>query len=315
LSNVQILDLSYNSIANLNSKFILNLHNLNELYIYENFLSYISNDMFLHVNQLQLLDFRHNQFQHIPISALKLIETQIRSLKTEENPINCDCDQQELWSWLKDHKKIIPEEDILRCNLPLNLKGQSFLDLEPQKFCSSFGEIKMSVRDVQPFSMLVSWVSNLNQSTIRGYRIAYQAIDIDGQVNGKVLEPSASSVKLIRLSPETKYRICILALPIVETTNLTYTANFCTQVSTLDGTKQVDENNIFKGSILTRRLGLIVGSVLGCIVFIILVSILGFLKLKKQKQEAKRNSENIQTINTTDYLNYQQFHIDHNSVS
>lgn len=135
------------------------------------------------------------------------------------------------------------------------------------------------------------------------------------QVNGKVLEPSATSVKLIRLSPETKYRICILALPVVETANLTYTANFCTQVSTLDGSRQVDEDNIFKGSILTRRLGLIVGSVLGCIVFVILISILGFLKLKKQKQEAKRNSENIQTINTTDYLNYQQFHIDQNSIS
>lgn len=108
-----------------------------------------------------------------------------------ENPINCDCDQQELWSWLKDHKKIIPEEDILRCNMPLNLKGQSFLDLEPQKFCSSFGEIKMSVRDVQPFSMLVSWVSNLNQSTIRGYRIAYQAIDVDGQVRDFLLDPAS----------------------------------------------------------------------------------------------------------------------------
>ena len=64
----------------------------------------------------------------------------------------------------------------------------------------------------------------------------------------------------------------------------------CTEVRTLDaiGPNPLAEADGMSGrsiihSILTRRLGLIVGCCLGIVVFIVLVSVLGWLKIKKQR--------------------------------
>lgn len=60
-------------------------------------------------------------------------------------------------------------------------------------------------------------------------------------------------------------------------------------------------------SLLTRRLGLIVGCCLGIIVFIIIVTILGWLKLKKRRLENAKRRE--QELNQAEQLNYQ--HLNH----
>lgn len=72
-----------------------------------------------------------------------------------------------------------------------------------------------------------------------------------------------------------------------------------------------DENRLTDGgllhSLLTRRLGLIVGCCLGIIVFIIIVSILGWLKLKKRRLENAKRRE--QELSQAEQLNYQ--HLNH----
>ncbi|XP_031636562.1 protein artichoke [Contarinia nasturtii] len=72
-----------------------------------------------------------------------------------------------------------------------------------------------------------------------------------------------------------------------------------------------DENRLTDGgllhSLLTRRLGLIVGCCLGIFVFIIIVSILGWLKLKKRRLENAKRHE--QQLNQAEQLNYQ--HLNH----
>lgn len=69
----------------------------------------------------------------------------------------------------------------------------------------------------------------------------------------------------------------------------------CTEVRTLDAAPShiIDEHGMSSRGIihsfLTRRLGLIVGCCMGIIVFIVLISVLGWLKLKKRRIEnAKR---------------------------
>jgi hypothetical protein len=68
----------------------------------------------------------------------------------------------------------------------------------------------------------------------------------------------------------------------------------CTEVSTLEPVEgarvevvQVSSGkaarNIPKGSVLTRRLGLIVGISMGGIVFVVLVGCLSYLKIKKRR--------------------------------
>lgn len=85
----------------------------------------------------------------------------------------------------------------------------------------------------------------------------------------------------------------------------------CTDVQTLDSTPSLitDENGLasngFIHSILTRRLGLIVGCCLGIVVFIVMISILSYVKLKKQRIEnAKRR-----TAMPPDYMSYRHFSI------
>ncbi|KAG8241394.1 hypothetical protein J6590_086115 [Homalodisca vitripennis] len=74
------------------------------------------------------------------------------------------------------------------------------------------------------------------------------------------------------------------------------------QVRTLEGEEGLENLDRGRGSILTRRLGLIIGSCMGFVVFIVLVSILGYLKLKKQREVAKREQPG-----PAEYLSYRHF--------
>lgn len=74
------------------------------------------------------------------------------------------------------------------------------------------------------------------------------------------------------------------------------------QVRTLEGEEGLENQDRGRGSILTRRLGLIVGSCMGFVVFIVLVSVLGYLKLKKQRECAKREQPG-----PAEYLSYRHF--------
>lgn len=52
----------------------------------------------------------------------------------------------------------------------------------------------------------------------------------------------------------------------------------CAEVRTLDGG---DPTGAATGSFLTRRLGLIVGSCMGCVVFLILIAVLSYTKIRQ----------------------------------
>lgn len=91
----------------------------------------------------------------------------------------------------------------------------------------------------------------------------------------------------------------------------------CTEVRTLDATPSLitDENGLSSHgiihSLLTRRLGLIVGCCLGIIVFIVLISVLGYLKLKKQRIENAKRQQPI----PPEYLSYRHFSIPHDETN
>lgn len=85
----------------------------------------------------------------------------------------------------------------------------------------------------------------------------------------------------------------------------------CTEVNTLGvpdsihgGLGSLPDQSVGVQSILTRRLGLIIGCCMGFIVFVVLVSVLGYLKVKKQRQAVKRD----QPI-PPEYLSYRHFSI------
>lgn len=87
------------------------------------------------------------------------------------------------------------------------------------------------------------------------------------------------------------------------------TTSKCTQVRTLFALPSIEMDGLSGGgfihSILTRRLGLIVGCCLGIIVFIVLISVLGWLKLKKQRIERAKRQQPI----TQEYMTYRSYSI------
>ena len=152
-----------------------------------------------------------------------------------------------------------------------------------------------------------------------------------------MLDPSARSVKLSKLSSNTRYLICVLGLGnwlpgdeksntigqfnesregVFETTAIPEMVDSltsrCSEVTTLEAPDAVassDESSLSDtdgvNSILTRRLGLIVGCCMGFVVFVLLVSVLGYLKVKKQRETVKRDLQPI----PPEYISYRHFSI------
>lgn len=151
------------------------------------------------------------------------------------------------------------------------------------------------------------------------------------------------STKLSRLFPGTRYLICVIALGNWATRKQDFSdlrlarknenstredwevfsdsmlsllvdspSSKCEEVSTLETPGSIHgelgslpDHSFGIQSILTRRLGLIVGCCMGIIVFIILVSVLGYLKVKKQRNAIKRNRPAI----PPEYISYRHFSI------
>ncbi|KAF7407861.1 chaoptin-like isoform X1 [Vespula maculifrons] len=352
LKSLQVLDLSYNQIGIVGKVTFKNLISLVELHLYGNWINAISSEAFKPLKKLRLLDLSRNYLENLPLNAFRPLETQIRSLRAEENPLHCGCESQELWEWLRDHQKLVGgvgrgrgrgrngvgvgdvEGGLLKCEQPPELRGLVFLDLDPHAFCSAPLVLKLAIQDIQPFSVLVSWQSR-NHSGLHGYQVAYHALDNVAEVRGKLLDPKARSVKLTKLSSDTRYLICVLGLgswgtpipedigawqwnsshdDLIEGSTLPVMSDSptsrCTEVRTLDAPDSIVGDGTMNdrgglASILTRRLGLIVGSCMGFVVFIVLISVLGYMKMKKQRAAIKRDQPI--ASNPPEYMSYRHF--------
>lgn len=154
------------------------------------------------------------------------------------------------------------------------------------------------------------------------------------QVRAKLLDPKARLAKLTKLRSDTRYWICVLGLGIWGTSiseevvsmhrnssqdNITDSLlspvmvnspiSRCTEVKTLEAPDSFIGDNAVgdRGSIatiLTRRLGLIVGSCMGFVVFVVLISILGYMK-RKQRADCKRDQP--AASNPPEYMSYSHF--------
>lgn len=96
-----------------------------------------------------------------------------------ENPLHCSCDAQKLWEWLRDHRKWSQTSagdgiNYLRCEHPVDLRGKVFAKMEPQQFCDAPLIPKIAIQDIQPYSVVVSWLSREHLG-LTGYEIVYYA--------------------------------------------------------------------------------------------------------------------------------------------
>ncbi|XP_055526393.1 protein artichoke [Wyeomyia smithii] len=353
LQKLRILDVSSNQLERLQKNTLRHLVALQELVLYGNRIVSISSDAFRSLRALRLLDLRKNYFEYVPLRALKPLETHLRQLRVEENPLVCSCDTQEPWEWLSDHRKWTLGYDNVRCEQPPEVQGKNLLTMEPQEFCDTPLILKIAIQDIQPYSVLVSWQSR-EHSGLHGYHVIFHSLDTVEDIRGRTLNRLANSAKLDRLSSNTRYLICVLGLgnwlsyhsdihSLLNQSNqiqnqilnnqpgfmmdeldtsfsntllslmMDTPTSRCTEVRTLDaiGPNPLAEVDGMSSqgiihSILTRRLGLIVGCCLGIIVFIVLVSVLGYLKIKKQRLEAAKRQ---QQPMAPEFISYRHFSI------
>lgn len=132
------------------------------------------------------------------------------------------------------------------------------------------------------------------------------------QANSKLYDSKTRSVKLNELFSNTRYLICVIGLSnwhlLSASTNKSSVelsdgqSTRCTEVRTLNAGEEYQIGSPQESSILTRRLGLIIGSCMGCVVFVILVIILAYMKVKKQRKNAKNDHPL-----PPEYLSYRHF--------
>ncbi|CAG4993621.1 unnamed protein product [Parnassius apollo] len=341
LQNLQKLDIAFNHITRITRDNFRNLQSLLELNLSGNWLSAVSSDAFLNLHKVTHIDFSKNYIETIPMKMLMGLETQIKSLLFEENPLICNCESQEQWKWMQEHLKIIRRgSKNLFCEHPDELQGYRFTELTPQKLCDVPIVIRVAIQDIQTYSVIVSWQSR-NQTGLNGFQVAYFGEQNPKNIRGKILNNTARSTRLNHLTPGTRYNICVVAignfglstdstipdarvaLP-KESLNVTlfgdeqqinYLRNAmndslttkCTSVRTIEifGTSLDSPfSNTYLGiaDILTRRLSLVVGCCIGFIVFVVLVSALGYIKTKKRPVTIKSEVQQ-----TPQYISYDNF--------
>ena len=187
--------------------------------------------------------------------------------------------------------------------------------------------LKLAIQDIQTFSVVVSWQPR-NHSGIHGFRVSYQSLEHPGDfVKSKFMEKGSQSVKLARLHANARYLVCVTGLtnwsPAPNTSTATSAemadsrSTRCSQVSTLEPVEGARAEVVHvatggkasrhvppEGSILTRRLGLIVGCSAGSGSFLLLVGCLAYLKIKKRRVVKEPQDE---PALPQEYVSYQHF--------
>lgn len=99
-----------------------------------------------------------------------------------ENPLRCGCrlQLQQLWQWLRQHRRVLDADAAARCGQPPELRGAALEALPLSALCPASAPpvVAVAVGDAQPSSLLVSWDSR-NASGLSGFRVAFHAIDVD----------------------------------------------------------------------------------------------------------------------------------------
>ena len=117
LPNLQNVSFQYNPFLQIpTDRPFIKSHSLSHLDIERCNVNSVSVDTFANVSALEWLDLRYNNLKTVDINILRAL-SKLTEIYLYDNPLQCDCQLQEVWRWCQDHniqtayKKIAPECD------------------------------------------------------------------------------------------------------------------------------------------------------------------------------------------------------------
>jgi Leucine-rich repeat (LRR) protein len=103
LPNLELLDLDYNSHLKIpTDRHFINSPPLKRLYITKNNVRAVSAETFANLTALEWLGMGFNSLRSVDINILKALP-KLSTLYLFYNPLQCDCQLQEVWRWCQDH--------------------------------------------------------------------------------------------------------------------------------------------------------------------------------------------------------------------
>jgi len=125
LPNLQILHLSNNPTLHIpTDRNFIHSHSLTALYLKRCNISSLSAETFANVSALERLHLNNNNMRTVDINILKALP-KLFTLGLYGNPLQCDCQLQEVWRWCKERNiwtrygEWVPE-----CDTPSERKGK-----------------------------------------------------------------------------------------------------------------------------------------------------------------------------------------------
>jgi Leucine-rich repeat (LRR) protein len=130
LSNLQMLHLEENWALQIpTDRHFINSYSLSHLDISNCNVSSVSVETFTNVSALKLLDLSDNNMRTVDINILRALP-KLSTFYLYGNPLQCDCQLQEVWRWCKDRNMWT---GYVGCDTPSEMKGKQWWLLEKGK--------------------------------------------------------------------------------------------------------------------------------------------------------------------------------------
>ena len=131
LPNIKRLSLENNRELYIpNDRYFMNSHSLSELDIKRCNISSLSVDSFAKVTALTSLDISHNNLRTVDINILRALP-ELSKLYLNGNPLQCDCQLQEVWRWCEDRNiESVYWSRVPECDTPSEVTGMWWWVLE-----------------------------------------------------------------------------------------------------------------------------------------------------------------------------------------
>jgi hypothetical protein len=101
----------------------INSHSLSHLDIVKCKVSSLSVETIANVSALERLDMRGNNLKTVDINILRALP-KLSELNLDDNPLQCDCQLQEVWRWFEDHEIVTGKwHSAPKCDTPSEVAG------------------------------------------------------------------------------------------------------------------------------------------------------------------------------------------------